>query len=312
MKQFTRVSDVDDVPALIEEAIRLKADPFQSDAGLRKTLAMIFLNPSLRTRMSTQKAAQNLGMSTIVMNMDRESWKLEFEAGTVMDGDSAEHISDAARVISQYCDILSLRSFARLEDREDDYGEHIFNQLIEHSEVPLVSLESATRHPLQSLADLVTIAETGIRKPKVAVTWAPHPKPLPQAVVNSLLEWIRLTDAEVVLTHPEGYELAEEFTEGIDVTHHQNEALEGADFVYAKSWASYREYGRHLEVAEQWMVTAEKMKRTDDGKFMHCLPIRRNVVAEDAVIDRSIVYEQALNRVCSCQAVLKTLLEDSK
>ncbi|MDX1617822.1 MAG: acetylornithine carbamoyltransferase, partial [Balneolaceae bacterium] len=201
MKQFTKVTDVDDVPALIEEALRLKADPFRSDAGKRKTLAMIFLNPSLRTRMSTQKAAQNLGMNTIVMNMDRDSWQLEFEKNVVMDGESAEHMIDAAKVISRYCDILSLRSFARLEDREADYSEHIFNQLIEHATVPLVSLESATRHPLQSLADLVTITESGIKKPKVAVTWAPHPKPLPQAVVNSLLEWSRVTDAEMVLTH---------------------------------------------------------------------------------------------------------------
>lgn len=309
MKQFTKVTDVNDVPALISEALRLKAEPFQSESGKRKTLAMIFLNPSLRTRMSTQKAAQNLGMNTIVMNMDKDSWKLEFKEGSVMKGDTAEHISDAAKVISQYCDILSLRSFARLEDREEDYSEHIFNQLIEFAAVPLVSLESATRHPLQSLADLVTIAETGIKKPKVAITWTPHPKPLPQAVVNSLLEWIKTSDADVMLTHPKGYELAKEFTEGVEVTHNQKEALKDADFVYAKSWASYSDYGRHLEVTENWMVTAEKMDLTSNGRFMHCLPIRRNVVAEDAVIDNSLVYEQALNRVCSCQAVLKTILE---
>lgn len=235
MQQFTKVTDVDDVHVLIQEALKLKADPLQSNTGKDRTLAMIFLNPSLRTRMSTQKAAQNLGMNVIVMNIDKEGWKLEFEDGAIMGGDSAEHIKDAARVISQYCDILSLRSFARLKNREEDYNESIFNQLIEHSTVPVISLESATRHPLQSLADLMTIAETGIVQPKVAITWTQHPKPLPQAVVNSLLEWIRKTDAEVVLTHPEGYELDKEFTNGIKVTHHQHEALENADFVYAKS-----------------------------------------------------------------------------
>lgn len=309
MKQFTQVSDVDDVHGLIKEAIRLKAEPFRSDIGKQKTLAMIFLNPSLRTRMSTQKAAANLGMETIVMNIDKEGWKLEFRDGSVMDGDAAEHVRDAAAVISQYCDILSFRSFAGLKNREEDYSELILNQLIEHATVPLVSMESATRHPLQSLADLVTIAETGIRKPKVAVTWAPHPKPLPQAVVNSLLEWIRLTDAEVQLAHPEGYELAEEFTDGIEITHRQEEALQGADFVYTKSWASYTRYGERPVVKANWTVTSQKMEATNNGKFMHCLPIRRNVVAEDTVIDNSIVYEQALNRVCSCQAVLKTILE---
>lgn len=309
MQQFTKVTDVDDVHVLIQEALKLKADPLQSNTGKDRTLAMIFLNPSLRTRMSTQKAAQNLGMNVIVMNIDKEGWKLEFEDGAIMGGDSAEHIKDAARVISQYCDILSLRSFARLKNREEDYNESIFNQLIEHSTVPVISLESATRHPLQSLADLMTIAETGIVQPKVAITWTQHPKPLPQAVVNSLLEWIRKTDAEVVLTHPEGYELDKEFTNGIKVTHHQHEALENADFVYAKSWASYTHYGQHLDISENWMVTSEKMKPTNGGRFMHCLPIRRNVVADDEVIDNSIVYEQALNRVYSCQAVLKTILE---
>lgn len=310
MKQFTRVSDVEDVYALIEEAIRLKANPFQSEIGNRKTLAMIFLNPSLRTRMSTQKAAGNLGMETIVMNMDRDGWKLEFENGSIMDGDTAEHIKDAANVISQYCDILAFRSFAGLKDRQEDYGEEILNQLLEHATVPVISMESATRHPLQSLADLVTIAETDIKNPKVAVTWAPHPKPLPQAVVNSLLEWIKETDAEVTLTHPEGYELSEEFTKNIDVTYDQQEALKNADFIYAKSWASYSYYGKHPDVTGNWMITAEKMNLSNNGRFMHCLPIRRNVVADDSVIDQSIVYEQALNRVCACQAVLKKILED--
>ncbi|MDX1636993.1 MAG: N-acetylornithine carbamoyltransferase [Balneolaceae bacterium] len=309
MKKFTRVSDADDVGALINEAIALKADPFQSDIGRQKTLAMIFLNPSLRTRMSTQKAAHNLGMDTIVMNMDRDGWKLEFEDGAVMDGATVEHIKDAAQVISRYCDILAIRSFARFEDREEDYSEQVLGQLVEHASVPVVSMESATRHPLQSLADLVTIAETGIKQPKIAVTWAPHPKPLPHAVVNSFLEWIRTTDAEVTLTHPAGYELDEEFSSGVNVTHEQRAALEGADFVYTKSWASYSHYGQHLDVDENWTVTAEKMALTNNGRFMHCLPVRRNVVAEDTVIDDSIVYEQALNRVCSCQSVLKTILE---
>ncbi|MDR8392184.1 N-acetylornithine carbamoyltransferase [Aliifodinibius sp. S!AR15-10] len=309
MNKFTRVSDVEDVSALIKEAIQLKADPFLSDIGSRKTLAMIFLNPSLRTRMSTQKAAQNLGMNTIVMNMGKDGWALEFEDGAVMDGSTVEHIKDAAQVISQYCDVLAIRSFAKFEDRDEDYNEQVLSQLIEHASVPVVSMESATRHPLQSLADLVTIAETGIQKPKVAVTWAPHPKPLPHAVVNSFLEWIQTTDADVTLTHPEGYELDEEFSGGVKVTYDQEKAFEDADFVYTKSWASYTQYGKRPPVEDNWTVTVEKMKRTNNGRFMHCLPVRRNVVAEDAVIDNSIVYEQARNRVCSCQAVLKNILE---
>ncbi|MFH5833255.1 N-acetylornithine carbamoyltransferase [Halalkalibaculum sp. DA384] len=309
MNKFTQVSDVEDVSALITEAIRLKADPFLSDIGSQKTLAMIFLNPSLRTRMSTQKAAQNLGMNTIVMNMGKDGWALEFEDGVVMDGNTVEHIKDAAQVISQYCDILAIRSFAKFEDRKEDYNEQVLNQLIEHASVPVVSMESATRHPLQSLADLVTIAETGIKKPKIAVTWAPHPKPLPHAVVNSFLEWIQTTEADVTLTHPKGYELDEEFSGGVEVNYDQEEALRDADFVYTKSWASYTQYGQRPPVEGNWTVTAEKMNLTNNGRFMHCLPIRRNVVAEDTVIDNSIVYEQARNRVCSCQAVLKNILE---
>lgn len=309
MKNFTTVNDVEDVDQLIDEALALKGDPFQTEIGKNKTLGLLFLNPSLRTRMSTQKAAYNLGMDVMIMNIDKDGWKLEFEDGAVMDGGSQEHIKDAAKVLSGYCDILGIRSFAGLKNREEDYSERVLRQFVEHASVPVISLESATLHPLQSLADLVTIDEIGIKKPKVAVTWAPHPKPLPQAVVNSILEWIVHTDAEVTLAHPKGYDLHPDFTQNIKVTNHQDEAFADADVVYAKSWASFEQYGERTPVEEDWTVTAAKMSQARNKNFMHCLPIRRNVVATDEVIDSSKVYEQAKNRVFSAQTVLKKLLE---
>jgi len=242
------------------------------------------------------------------MNIGKEGWNIEFEDGAVMDGSTQEHIKDAVAVISQYCDVLGVRTFAGLQYREEDYQEKVLNDFVKYSTVPIVSLESATLHPLQSLADLVTIQEQRIVKPKVAVSWAPHPRALPQAVVNSFLEWIVKTDAEVVLTHPEGYNLSPKFTQGVTVTHRQEEALKGADFVYVKNWSSYEQYGQILESSKDWTITEEKMSLTNQGKFMHCLPIRRNVIAADAVVDNSLVLAQANNRTFAAQAVLRKLL----
>lgn len=311
MQKFTSVKDPGDPGKLVEEALNLKKDPFQSAIGRNKTLGLIFFNPSLRTRLSTQRAAYNLGMNVIVMNIDKDGWKIEFEDGAIMDGDSQEHIRDAVEVISGYVDVLGVRTFPSLENKEDDYNENVLQKFIKYSTVPIISLESATRHPLQSLADLVTIKETNIIKPKVVVTWAPHPKLLPQAVPNSFLEWIKTTDAEVTLTCPKGYELADEFITGVDITHNQEKAFEGADFIYAKNWSSYHHYGQVLPVTENWMIDENKMSLTNNGRFMHCLPLRRNVVASDDVVDNSIVYQQAKNRECAAQAVLKQILESN-
>ncbi len=311
MKQFLSVNDVPYVQELVELAIACKRSP-QEKIGNGLTMGLIFFNPSLRTRMSTQKAAQNLGMEVIVLNISDDGWQIEIDEGTVMDGGAQEHIKDAARVMGGYCDILGVRTFAGLKDRESDYDERILNAFVKYAGIPIVSLESATLHPLQSLTDLMTIKETGIIKPKVVVTWANHPRTLPQAVTNSFLQWIKTTDAEVILTHPEGYELMEEFTNGIEINHNQNDALEGADFVYTKNWSSYNSYGQTPKVSENWMITEDKMARTNDGRFMHCLPIRRNVIATDAVIDKSIVYRQAENRVWSAQAVLASIINKMK
>lgn len=309
MKNFSCVSDAGDVDQLVREAITLKAQPLHDKPGLDKTLGLVFFNPSLRTRLSTQKAAFNLGMNVIVLNVGQEGWAIEFEDGTVMDSGSQEHIRDAVKVISGYCDILGVRTFASLSSREDDYKEKTLQAFLDHSGVPVISLESATRHPLQSLADLITIHEQGISRPKVAVTWAPHPRALPQAVTNSFLEWIKQTDARVALAFPRGYELNEVFMEGVAVTHNQQEALDQADFVYAKHWSGYTAYGQKPAVAENWTIDQKKMGLTRQGKFMHCLPIRRNVIATDAVIDGSLVYQQAKNREYAAQIVLKKILE---
>ena len=310
MKNFTRLADVPHPEALIAEAEACQKNFWMPEVGRGKMLGMLFFNPSLRTRLSTQKAAANLGMDTMVMNASSDGWKLEMQDGAIMDGDAQEHIKDAVHVMSQYCDILAVRTFPSLTDREADYQEQVLSQFLAHAEVPVVSLESAIRHPLQSLADVLTIRNQGLNKPKIAVTWAPHPRSLPQAVTNSFMEWSSLLDAEVVLAHPEGYDLHPEFAAHADrITHNQMEALEGADIVYTKNWSAYGDYGQRLSVAEDWTVTAEKMAQTNQGKFLHCLPLRRNVVATDAVVDASPVYTQARNRIFSAQAVLKTLLE---
>ncbi len=305
MKNFCSVKDVENVGQLVKEAINLK----NSNIGEGKTVGLVFFNSSLRTRLSMQKAAQNLGMNPIVMNIKDDGWNIEFEEGAVMNGTSQEHVKDMARVMSQYCDVIGVRAFADGKNREEDYTEKVLNAFVKYSTVPMISLESATLHPLQSLADLITIKQQGISKPKIVVTWAPHPRPLAQAVTNSFLEWVKEIDAEVVLTHPKGYELKEEFTEGIEVNYNQEEAFNNADFVYCKSWGAYNDYGKHIGDNSDWTVTQEKMNLTNHGKFMHCLPIRRNMVATDEVIDNSLVYQQAANRVLSAQVVLKKLIE---
>lgn len=306
MKQFTSLADVPDPVGLIEKALLMKGKQLP-DFAKGKNLSMLFFNPSLRTRMSTQAAAYNLGMTVSVLEAN-QAWKLEMEEGAIMNGDAQEHIKDAIRVMSLYTDILAVRAFPSLQNKEDDYSESLLSECISYSEKPVISLESAIRHPLQSLTDMMTIREIGLKRPKIAVTWAPHPKCLPQAVVNSFLEWSQVLDAEVVLAHPPGYELDPEFTKGVHVTHNQAEALEGADVVYVKNWSSVTNYGLRLEGFDHWTVTEEKMQRTHSGKFMHCLPVRRNVVATDAVIDQGIVYQQAANRVWAAQAVLAEIL----
>lgn len=313
MKQFTSVHNVPDPAALVREALALKRAPRGSlhHIGQHHTIALLFFNPSLRTRLSTQKAAMELGLSVMDYNAG-QGWQLEFEDGAVMNLDKAEHIKEAAAVISQYADIIGIRTFPGLQNREQDYSDYILKQFQRYARVPVISLESAIRHPLQSLADWVTIEEhRPAHCPKVVLTWAPHPRALPQAVANSFLEWMKRADVELALTHPEGYELAEEFTRGVAVTHNQNEAFEGADFVYAKNWSSYRKYGKILSQDAGWMITPEKMARTNNGKFMHCLPVRRNVVVADAVLDgpNSLVIEQANNRTYAAMAVLKGILE---
>jgi len=308
MKQFLSVNDVQDVGKLVERAISMKDAPFLT-VGKNKTLGLVFFNPSLRTRMSTQRAATNLGMNVIVLNIGDEGWKLEIEDGSIMDSGSQEHVKDAARVMGLYCDILGIRSFARLENREDDYQERIIHAFAKYAGVPVISLESATLHPLQSLADIITIQESGLVQPKVVVTWANHPRKLPQAVINSFFQWIKKTDARVTLTYPQGYALKDEFVNGITITHDQEEALAGADFVYVKNWSSYENYGECPEVKGSWILSKEKMRKTNNGKMMHCLPIRRNVIATDEVIDHSLVYKQAENRLCAAQSVLESILE---
>lgn len=310
MKNFTSVSDVRHPQELVQQVLDIKNNPTQSDLGAGKTLALIFFNPSLRTRLSTQKAGSNLGMNVIVMNINADSWNIEFEDGAVMNGSTQEHIKDAVQVISGYCDIMGVRTFAGLQDPEEDYEEKVLNNFLKYSSVPVISLESATRHPLQSLTDMATIAASGIRKPKVVLSWAPHPKKLPQAVANSFLEWIVETGADVTLAHPEGYELSEQFSQGIPVANSQEEALEDADFVYAKNWSSFSHYGQMPGVTENWTISSDKMALTNNAKFLHCLPIRRNVVATDEVIDHSLVYEQAKNREYAAQAVIQNILED--
>ena len=316
MQHFLSVKDAIDVQALVKEALLYKKAPYaDKHIGKNRTMGLLFFNSSLRTRLSTQRAAQNLGLELIVMNVGQDGWGLEFEDGAIMNGNKAEHIKEAAPVVGQYCDIVGIRSFPGLVDREEDYSEKVLNQFVKHTGRPIVSLESATRHPLQSLADLITIEELKTKpRPKVVLTWAPHVKALPQAVPNSFAEWMNAADVDFVITHPEGYELAPEFVGNAKVTYNQKEAFEGADFIYAKNWSSYNQYGQILNQDPAWMVTMDKMKLTNNAKFMHCLPVRRNVIVADEVIDspNSVVIEQANNRTYSAQLVLQKILENVK
>lgn len=318
MNQFTSVHDVQDIRQLLKDALALKENPYAfKHLGENKTLGLVFLNPSLRTRLSTQKAALNLGMTVMVMNMDKEGWALETQDGVVMNGTTVEHIREAAAVMGQYCDILGLRSFPKLVNREEDYSEDFFNKFMKYCQVPVVSLESATRHPLQSLADLVTIKETwkGDRKPKVVLAWAPHIKALPQAVPNSFAEWMCKAQQDgmidFTIAQPKGYELSEDFTPGAEITHSLDEALIDADYIYVKNWSSYKEYGKVLTYPEGWMLNNDKLKVTNDAKVMHCLPVRRDLELSSEILDgpNSIVIHEAGNRLWAAQAVLKQMLE---
>ena len=315
MKHFTSVYDVKNISDLVLEAQILKKNPFlHQNLGKNKTLGLIFFNSSLRTRLSSQKAAQNLGMSVMVMNVGQDGWQLEFEDGAVMDGTAAEHAKDAIAVMGQYCDILGVRSFPELKNRDLDYSERVLKSFLNYAGVPIVSLESATLHPLQSLADLITIEELKkTARPKVLLSWAAHPRALPQAVPNSFAQWVGSGNYELVITHPKGYELAEEFTKNAIIEHDQDKALAGADFVYAKNWSSYSDYGKITSQDPNWQITSEKMKLTNNAYFMHCLPVRRNVIVSDSVIDspQSAVIRQAGNRVFSAQVILKNILENN-
>ncbi|WP_300978350.1 N-acetylornithine carbamoyltransferase [Flavobacterium sp.] len=311
---YTSIKEIDSLKKWVKQALKIKKDPLKNQRlGKDKTLVMLFFNPSLRTRLSTQKAAINLGMNVMVMNFGAEGWTLEFEDGTIMNQGASEHIKEAAEVVSQYCDIIAIRAFAGLTDKEKDNAETVLNGFVKYATVPIVNMESATGHPLQSLADAITMAEFKTKhKPKVVLTWAPHPKALPQAVANSFAEMMQLQrDMDFVITHPEGYELNPEITKDSVIEYNQDKAFENADFIYAKNWSNYNDYGKVTNTDENWTVTAEKMKLTNNAKFMHCLPVRRNVIVADEVIDseNSIVIQQAHNRTYSAQLVLQKILK---
>ncbi len=315
MKTFTSVHDIGSLKDALQEAFEVKQNPYKYDAlGKNKTLLMVFFNSSLRTRLSTQKAAMNLGMNVIVLDINQGAWKLETERGVIMDGDKPEHILEAIPVMGCYCDVIGVRSFANFESKKADYGEDVLNGFIKLSGKPVFSMEAAIRHPLQSFADLITIEEyKKTERPKVVLTWAPHPKALPQAVPNSFAEWMNATNYDFVITHPEGYELDRQFVGNAKVEYNQKKAFEGADFIYAKNWAAYQDpnYGKILNTDRAWTVDEAKMKLTNDAFFMHCLPVRRNMIVTDDVIEssQSLVIPEAANRVVSAQVVLKRILE---
>lgn len=315
MRKFTCVQDIGSLDKAISDALQIKKDRYAfTGIGRNKTLLMIFFNSSLRTRLSTQKAAMNLGMNVMVLDVNQGAWKLETERGVIMDGDKAEHLLEAIPVMGSYCDIIGVRSFATLLDKKEDYEERVIGQFIKYSGRPVFSMESATRHPLQSFADLITIEEFKTKvRPKVVMTWAPHPRALPQAVPNSFAEWMNAADYDFVITHPRGYELDPKFTGRAIIEYDQRKALEGADFVYAKNWSAYQDpnYGKILSTNREWMVDSEKMRLTDNAFFMHCLPVRRNMIVSDEVIEseHSIVIPEAANREISAQTVIKRLLE---
>lgn len=310
MKHYLSINDIDSLPSWVEEAITLKKNPYQfQHLGKQKTICLLFFNNSLRTRLSTQKAAMYLGMEVMVMNFGAEGWALEYEDGTIMNRGTSEHVKEAAQVVSQFCDIVAIRAFAKLEDKTKDEAEEVLTGFAKHASIPIVNMESSVAHPLQALADAITLNEHNAKlKPKVVLSWAPHPKALPHAVANSFVEMMQKQDAEFVITHPKGYELNPEITQGCQVEYDQEKALENADFVYVKNWSSYSNYGQVLRQDTDWMMTQKKL---GNAKFMHCLPVRRNVVVEDAVLDgnQSLVTEQANNRTFSVQVVLKKILE---
>lgn len=321
MNQFISVHDVADINALVAKALGYKANPLMHhQLAANKRIGLLFLNPSLRTRLSTQIAAANLGMEAIVFNVDKEGWALEFEEGAIMSGNTVEHIKDAAPILGNYFDVLAIRTFPSLINKVDDYSEMYISQFIKYAGVPVISLESATLHPLQSLADVITIQEQIIQnkitdKPKIVLTWAPHIKPLPQCVANSFAQWMNAWgEADFVITHPEDYELNEEFTNGATITQDQDSALKNADFVYVKNWSTYNDYGKIYENDPKWMLTNEKLVISNNAKVMHCLPVRRNVELSDEILDgrNSLVTQQAGNRVWAAQAVLAEILMNKK
>jgi len=311
---YLSISDVDNLNEWVNDAIEIKKDPLKfQDLGKNKTIGLLFFNNSLRTRLSTQKAALNLGMNPVVMNFGSEGWTLEFENGTVMDKGKSEHVKEAARVISLFCDVIAIRAFASLTNKEKDKAEEVLNSFVKYATVPIVNMECSVGHPLQALADAITIHENSPNhKPKIVLSWAPHPKAISHAVANSFVEMMQNQDADFVITHPEGYELDNEITKEIPIEYDQNKAFENADFIYVKNWSSFNDYGKVLSQDSNWMITKEKMEITNKGKFMHCLPVRRNVVVTDAVLDseNSLVIEQANNRTYSAQIVLKKILEN--
>ena len=314
MKNYIGIKDVENLQELVKEALQLKKKNSVASLGKGKTLGMLFFNPSLRTRLSTEKAAKLLGMEVMMMNADKDGWALEFEDGKIMNSDKAEHIKEAAGVLSQYCDIIAVRAFPGLEDREKDEKDRVMSGFTKYATVPVVNLESATGHPLQALTDALTIAELSVQKrPKVVLTWAPHPKALPQSVPNSFVEYMQQMEVELVITNPEGYNLNPKVRKDVPVYHDQEKALKAADFVYVKNWSSYENYGKILSQDESWTFDSEKLQLTNNARIMHCLPVRRNVVIADEVLDseNSVVVRQAGNRTFAAQAVLKKLLENS-
>ena len=320
LKQFISANDVNDINAFVKKALAYKANPFKDKAlGTNKRIGLLFLNPSMRTRLSTQIAAQNLGMEPIVFNVGSEGWALEFEEEAIMSGNKVEHVKDAAPIMGKYFDILCIRTFPSLQNREDDYSELYINQFIKYAGIPVISLESSTLHPLQSFTDIITITEVlqasqqkiSNKKPKIVLTWAPHVKSLPQCVANSFSQWVNAWgEADFVITHPEDYELDEQFTKGATITHNQEEALKDADFVYVKNWSTYNDYGKIYCNDPEWMLTNEKLKLTNNAKVMHCLPVRRNVELSDEILDgpNSVITQQASNRVWAAQTVLSEIL----
>jgi len=321
LKNFVSVNDVTNIDALVQKALAYKANPFADKLlGANKRIGCLFLNPSMRTRLSTQIAAQNLGMEPIIFNVGNEGWMLEFEEEAIMSGTTVEHVKDAAPIFGKYFDILAIRTFPSLKNRDDDYSELYIKQFIKYAGIPVVSLESATLHPLQSLTDIITITESlekskiKNQKPKIVLSWAPHVKPLPQCVANSFSQWINAWGkADFVITHPEDYELSEEFTKGATITHNQEEALKDADFVYVKNWSTFTDYGKIYESDPRWMLTNKKLELTNNAKVMHCLPVRRNVELSDEILDgpNSIVTQEASNRVWAAQAVLSEILKNN-